>query len=421
MDDIKSNKIKPLNINNHQTLESLTWTYKKDILFDLARLYKVQLDDPEGKEKNYNEDGIVDNKKVVELDKSISRPNAVINFIKRKNQINKMFKEQGITYFENLWKTHLSDKAYEFCKDMYNKYDIIILADSKILDYFSSALGTVYNGSSLGKFSIVRDWSSVEKRPGRIKHEGIHSKQWWITKRIISLQDLLKRKNELTGLVPWAMDYATDNQVSDWETYLNQYKNDPMSDIKPYEFKRYKNKENRFDAIKKHMQTDIDEAKQDIEILKQKMTDIVSGKLILKTNNEYIFTRQERLANLSYLLQQKEKDLQTMEKLQANHENTQDWHQFITFGEQDGYKYQETPEKRQTNFQSDESLKKHVAIDMFITHYWDKKDNYKKWVEMYFIHKDKLDNVIEKYLKNKDKKELKSEMKKIFKEIDKIT
>jgi hypothetical protein len=38
---------------------------------------------------------------------------------------------------------------------------------------------------------------------------------------------------------------------------------------------------------------------------------------------------------------------------------------------------------------------------------------------MYSIHKDKLNNVIEKYLKNKDKSELKREMKKIFKEINK--
>jgi hypothetical protein len=38
---------------------------------------------------------------------------------------------------------------------------------------------------------------------------------------------------------------------------------------------------------------------------------------------------------------------------------------------------------------------------------------------MYSIHKDKLNNIIEKYLENKDKKELKREMNKIFKEIEK--
>jgi hypothetical protein len=57
------------------------------------------------------------------------------------------------------------------------------------------------------------------------------------------------------------MDYATDNQISDWETYINQYKKDPIKDIKPYEFKKYRNKENRFEAIRNHMQTDIDEMK----------------------------------------------------------------------------------------------------------------------------------------------------------------
>ena len=210
------------------------------------------------------------------------------------------------------------------------------------------------------------------------------------------------------------MDYATDNQISDWETYLNQYKDDPISAIKPYEFKKYKNKENRFDAIKKHMQTDIDETKKDIESLKQKIADIVSGKVKLETKNAYTFTKQERLANLNYLVQQKEKDIQTMEKLQANHENTQDWYQFITFGEQDGYKYQETPEKRQTNFQSEESLRKNIAIDMFITHYGDKKDNYQEGVEMYIKYQKEVVPIVEEYVRTKDKQTLKKHMHTLF-------
>lgn len=151
--------------------------YKNELLLNLAKSYKVQLDDPEGNARHYRDNDIVQTQKNVELDKSMSKITAIKMFIKRKNEINKILKEQGIAYFENLWKTYLSDKAYNFCKDMYEKYDIIILADSEILDYFSNVLGTVYNGNSLGKFSIVRDWSSVEKQPGRIKHEGIHGKQ----------------------------------------------------------------------------------------------------------------------------------------------------------------------------------------------------------------------------------------------------
>lgn len=54
---------------------------------------------------------------------------------------------------------------------MYEKYDIIAFTDPKILDYFSRAMGTVYNGNALGKFVIVRDRPSIEERPGRIKHE----------------------------------------------------------------------------------------------------------------------------------------------------------------------------------------------------------------------------------------------------------
>jgi len=174
------------------------------------------------------------------------------------------------------------------------------------------------------------------------------------------------------------MDYATDNQISDWETYINQYKNDPIKDVKPYEFKKYKEKANRFTAIQEHMQTDINDLKEDIEDLKQKISEVKNGNITLDNEEENTFTKEERLQNLTYLLDSKEENLKAMEKLQAEHYDTDDWHQFITFGEQDGYIYQETPEKRQTNFQSEKSFRKHVAIDMFITHYGDKEDNYKQ-------------------------------------------
>jgi hypothetical protein len=165
------------------------------------------------------------------------------------------------------------------------------------------------------------------------------------------------------------MDYATDNQISDRETYINQYKDDPIKDVKPYEFKKYNNKNNRFNAIKDHMQIDIDEIKLYINELKQKILDVKSDKIILDIDSDKNFTKEERLENLGYILEMKEKDLKAMEKLQLEHNDTDDWHQFITFGEEDGYIYKETPEKRQTNFQSEESFRKHVVIDMFITHY----------------------------------------------------
>jgi hypothetical protein len=173
------------------------------------------------------------------------------------------------------------------------------------------------------------------------------------------------------------MDYATDNQVSDRETYMNQYKDDPIKDIKPYEFKKYADKGNRFDAIRDHMQIDIDELQSYVDELKKKISDVQTDKVTLDVQSDKGFSKEERLANLGYILESKEKDLKAMKKLQDEHYDTEDWHQFITFGEQDGYIYQDTSEKRQTNFQTENSLRKHVAIDMFITHYGDKKDNYK--------------------------------------------
>jgi hypothetical protein len=76
---------------------------------------------------------------------------------------------------------------------MYEKYDIVVVADSEILNYFGKVMGTVYNWSSIWKFSIVRDWSSVENWKGRIKHEWIHNKQWGILKWKSSGVDILKR------------------------------------------------------------------------------------------------------------------------------------------------------------------------------------------------------------------------------------
>ncbi len=394
-------------------------TVNKELLKSLAKDYRIKLDDPEGDEKYYNYLDRETNPSVVELDKSINRAQALIMFFKRKNYLNNLLKEKWIEYFDKLWKDNLSDKSYKFCKDMYEKYDILPIADPKILDYFSRVMWTVYNWSSLWKFSIVRDWSSVENWSGRIKHEWIHAKQWGFKKWIASWSSIVKKRSDLSWLVPRVMDYATDNQVSDRETYMNQYRDDPIKDVKPYEFKKYADKGNRFDAIRDHIQTDIDELQSYVDELKYKILDVKSDKIKLDAKSDKNFTKEERLKNLEYILKSKEKDLKDMQKLQSEHYNTEDWHQFITFGEQDGYIYQETPEKRQTNFQSEESFRKHVVIDMFITHYGDKKDNYKEWVEMYSIHKDKLNNVIEKYLKNKDKNELKSEMKKIFKEIDK--
>ncbi len=299
---------------------------------------------------------------------------------------------------------------------MYEKYDIVPIADAEILDYFSRIIGTVYNWSTIWKFSIVRDWSSIEKWQGRIKHEWIHNKQWPIWKWKSAGIDLLKRRSELSWLVPWAMDYATDNQISDWETYINKYKEDTKKAVKKYWFKRFKVKENRFDAIEKHMQSDIDDLKNEIKDLENKISDVKDWTVSLDKNDG--FTQEEWLLNLNYLLDLKRDYLKSMERLQDEHHNTDDWHQFITFGEQDGYIYQDTPEKRQTNFQSEESFRKHVVIDSFITHYGDKKDNYKEWVEMYSKHKDELQPIIENYLKTKDKKSLKKHLKDLYSNID---
>lgn len=389
--------------------------YQKDILKTLAKQHKIMLDDPEGGEKHYDPDKKI-NKEVVVLDKSISRFWALLKFFKRERYLKKLLKNEWISHFEKLWKDNLSAESYQFCKDMYEKYNIVVLADNKVLDYLGRILWTVYNGGSLGKISVVRDWASVEKWPGRIKHEWIHGKQGWIRKRFPSLVSLLKGRRKLSWLVPWKMDYATDNQISDWETYMNQYKKDPIKDIKPYEFKKYKSKENRFAAIKEHLQTDITDLEQEIEELQQKMVDVQKGNIKLKSDDNN-FTKEEWLDNIRYILGEKQEDLWRMKDQQNKHEDTADWHQFITFGEEDGYLYKETPEKRQTNFQSDESLRKQLPVDMFITHYGDKKDNYKAWVEMYSIHKDKVIKIMEAYMKDKSKRKLKRRMRKLFRKI----
>jgi hypothetical protein len=65
--------------------------------------------------------------------------------MKRKSNLKNLLKDEGIVYFEQIWKEKLSEDAYTFCKNMYEKYDIVVVADSEILNYFGKVMGTVYN------------------------------------------------------------------------------------------------------------------------------------------------------------------------------------------------------------------------------------------------------------------------------------
>ena len=386
-------------------------------------LHTLQSADPQSLKNIFDKNPNLSYNELINLQtKSMDIPDsklkAFFKFFDNVHALKDTYKNISDTDLLKVWQGHwLTPEACDFCMNIKNTYGIIVLWDDFwILDSFGKVMWTSYNWNSLWQFVIVRDRNSINSRPGRVKHESIHSKQlnpiWWI----ISLPSLLHELSKLKWLVPWAMDYATDNQITDRETYINQYKDNPLWEIKPLSFLQYFNKNVKNNSIKEHMQSDIDELEQYIARLKQEI-DWISD---IEWDDSKTFDKEEYLSKLTYLLEQKEKDLKAMKKLQEEHDLSENWHQFITFWEKDGYKYQNTPEKRQTNFQSEIAFRKQIVIDMFITHFGDKADNYKRWVSLYNKYKPHIDEIMDEYIKDKKKRKLQSSMNTLFKEIEKL-
>lgn len=68
--------------------------YKTTLLENLAKEYRIKLDDPEGKEKYYEPENLKKNKPTVALDTSIQRSDAFLMFFKRKHYLNDLLKKE---------------------------------------------------------------------------------------------------------------------------------------------------------------------------------------------------------------------------------------------------------------------------------------------------------------------------------------
>lgn len=297
---------------------------------------------------------------------------------------------------EEMWQSSNDPEIIKKCKDYYKRTGIPVIKNEDILDKFSYLLWTRYNASAIGKTVVIRNWNTVKDYRPHIEHEAIHTKQWGLEKWIIGWLDLAKINKKYWDLVPWAIDFATDNQITERETYLNQLEKNSALDINPRKYLKYFNKKNKINKVNKYFQKEINKQEEIIKKLKEQWNDFYKEEEKLKQMNKYLL------------------------------QNTEDYHQFITFWESDWYKYKKTWPERQINFQTEESLRKQLAIDYFITQYptkWQNytEDSFKQGTELYNRYHKLILPIMNEFSKNGNKKNLKLKMKKIFEKVHQET
>jgi hypothetical protein len=170
-------------------------------------------------------------------------------------------------------KSKFSPKAQKAIKiieeESWNKVKVII--DKELTRNFRSIMGVSYRWwSYLGKYIIVDDPKTLEDEDF-LRHEAIHCAQqrdlwvwklWFLRWISISLISLLKKRTQIRWLDE-DVDYWTDNQITDFETYLNQFKKWYLRTQKTGAWKKYRNK--------KFRKQEMNQFKEDeIQLLKNK-------------------------------------------------------------------------------------------------------------------------------------------------------
>ncbi len=81
----------------------------------------------------------------------------------------------------------------------------------------------------------------------------------------MSQKSMSEIKSKYKDLVPWAADFATDNQITDQETYLHQ--NDPTYFAKrvPKDFLKRTSQAIRNQLAREYMQSNINKLEKEIE------------------------------------------------------------------------------------------------------------------------------------------------------------
>jgi len=118
------------------------------------------------------------------------------------------------------------------------------VVDKEFIDAFGNFMGTKYRGAALlGKRVIARDETVLEDE-WLMRHEAIHCMQqrdlnhgkagriWFLKRLKLSGKSYTWLRKELKGSTD-AANYATQNQLSERETYVNQLNPDYLAQRKP--------------------------------------------------------------------------------------------------------------------------------------------------------------------------------------------
>lgn len=153
------------------------------------------------------------------------------------------------------------------------------IVDTNFLKAFWKITGVDYRGAwVLWKWVIVWDPENLT-RESLLRHEAIHCAQqrdiWFRRWLALSLFD--SKFKQFFWPERWtasAIDYWTDNQATDLETYINQFNPEYLPNRKKNDHRKYYNKEFLKNEYKSSRENELDEIKKQLSLLESKWDDL---------------------------------------------------------------------------------------------------------------------------------------------------
>lgn len=273
-----------------------------------------------------------------------------------------------------------------------------IVVDPDFISAFGKVMGIDYRWSGVWDFVVVRNQKNLEDET-ILRHEAIHCMQqrdcWWripflwpklwlIPWTIVSLSSLLIKK--YFGKLRWLReraDYATDNQLTDLETYL--YETDPnyLKNRKPFWYKILLNPTHRKQEMKKLREEQVK------ELVEKRQKSIEESEYILQELEKKIKDNQE-IWNSSVIEDLQIRYNEVKEYIETTKEwikKIQDESEFNVVLIEKDLLHSKNPGVDQRRVQGTGNLKQWVATEKQIQKQGKEKDNYKDWVETYIENK----------------------------------
>jgi len=269
-----------------------------------------------------------------------------------------------------------------------------VVVDPEFTESFRFFMGISYRWWGMfGKYIVVSDPKTLEDEEF-LRHEAIHCAQqrdlWFIRRLAISFTSLGLKFLKVKELDE-AMDFWTDNQVTDYESYLNQFNKGYLKTRKPGDRKKYRNAEFRKQEMNRFKEEEIDTLIDKLEELEKDYlpaatTDVEKKEIELEI--EKMKSDIDQYTHVYEELKKMDEVLVVMIKPDIQ-----------------GNKKEDTRE--QVYFESKANREKRLPVEKFIQKYGKKEDNYKQWVEYYIEYKNLLDKFNEtSTLGEKEKKDV---------------